>query len=370
MYLIGLAKLISKDLSPLPETSGLVDAISAYYKEHNALYSALCELTYTCNLKCFHCYNTHQKQIEFSLDQWKTTLDQLAELGCIHLTFSGGEPLLRKDLEQILEYARQKHFAINLFTNATCIDQQFANLLSKLGILEISTSLFSATPAIHDAITQKSGSWEKTICGIKLLVEKGFRVRVKCVIMKRNYDSYRDLLDLCENLGADCQFDTTLMPAGGNNLTVLSERLDDTQLRQVLSDPDVMYISGNPLEYDGGHQSSLQNDEHQLLCGAGVSYISINPYGEVYTCVQQQSPIGSLHKQSLKEIWEGSAELEAIRHRTTSDLHTCTSCQHNSYCGRCPALAEKEDGDALGPSSLACQTSSALRWVIENKGNL
>lgn len=344
--------------------------MSSYYRERLSLYSALCELTYTCNLKCFHCYNTHQNIIEQDFSFWSHTLDQLADLGCLHLTLSGGEPLLNKNFSRILEYAKKKHFALTIFSNATLINRTLALEWSRLGVLEVSTSLFSAHPLIHDSITGKTGSHAQTLRGIEILVEQGLRVRVKCLLIKSNFDTYPEVADLCETMGVDLSFDTTLMPGGGNNTSLLNQRLTPEQLKKALADPLVLHLSGNPLEYDGGHPAGPVENQHQLLCGAGITFLSINPYGDVYTCVQQQKPLGNLKLQSLQEIWESSVELNNLRNRQVSDLHTCASCQHNTYCGRCPALAEKEDGDHLGPSSHACQTSKVLHEIFSEKLNI
>lgn len=344
-----------------------MDKIGVHCKEKLIPYSALLELTYKCNLKCYICYNTHQAKPELTKQEWFSVLEQLADLGTLHLTLSGGEIFTHRDLEPIIDKAREHHFALNLFTNATLIQPRQIHWLKSKGILEISTSLFSADPAVHDCITGISGSFEKTRNTILYLKHEGFRVRVKCLLMKYNFEGYEKLLDLCESWDVYCQMDTTLMPGSGNDLSILSERLSTQQLKHVLSTNHTPSLTGNPLAYDGTHQAKLEDSQHQLLCSAGITSLSINPYGQVYSCVQQLHPAGDLKFLSLKEIWENSPEFTKVRKTNTSDLKSCGSCQHNQYCGRCPALAEKEDGDRKGKSTLACQTSEAMEWVLKEK---
>lgn len=347
----------------------LMDEISALCAEKNIPYSALLELTYKCNLKCFHCYNTPQNKKELNTHEIVDVMEQLADLGCLYLTLSGGEIYCRTDFAYLAKKAKSLGFALNIFTNATLMTPIRAKALNKLNIMEASVSIFSTDPNIHDAITRQPGSLKKTIQGLKLLADADVRTRIKCVIMKKNLQGYRNILELAKSLNAYCQFDTTLMPGNGNDLSVLSQRLDFKELKKVLSDPDVYHIEGNPLAYDGSHHSRVEKSSGnlQLSCSAGITYLSINPYGQVYSCVQQMQPAGDLRLQDLKTIWQTSPVFLKARGVTTDSLSTCSSCQHNSYCGRCPALAEKEDGDILGPSTLACKTSEVMHQIYSER---
>ena len=287
----------------------------------------------------------------------------------MHLTLSGGEIYSRPDFEEIATEAKNMGFALNIFTNATMLTKEKVSFIKNLGVLEVGISILSIHDEVHDAITKKPGSLQKTLEGLKLLTDQDVRVKVRCLIMKNNLKDYEKVRTLAMGYGATCQYDTTLMPGGGNDQSILGERLEKDDLIKIFSDPNVHHISENPLAYDGTHQTVVKDnfEDFQLMCGAGITYLSINPYGEVFSCVQQLDPAGSLLNQSLEDIWETSPTFTRARGVTFDSLESCSSCSNNHICGRCPALAEKEDGDFLGPSSIACTTSDALRTVYETK---
>ena len=99
------------------------------------------EITYRCNLRCSHCYQTGASgEKELTTEEIYSALDELADLGCLYLTFTGGEILLREDLFDIAKYARKKEFAIRLFTNGTLIDEKVADKIKNLSPLSVEIS--------------------------------------------------------------------------------------------------------------------------------------------------------------------------------------------------------------------------------------
>jgi len=126
------------------------------------------EITYRCNLRCAHCYQTGTSGDKASGDKELTTeeiysaLDELADLACLYLTLTGGEILLRDDFFDIAKYARKKEFAIRLFTNGTLIDEKIADKIKILSPLSVEISLYGMDRLVHEDITKIPGSHEKT----------------------------------------------------------------------------------------------------------------------------------------------------------------------------------------------------------------
>ena len=108
------------------------------------------DLTYQCNLNCIHCYVVREDRPELSTSEIKDILGQLAQVGTLYLTFSGGEIFTREDFFQIAEYARKLHFALRLMTNGTLIDEQVADRVAALYPDQVSVSIYSTTPEIHN----------------------------------------------------------------------------------------------------------------------------------------------------------------------------------------------------------------------------
>ena len=125
------------------------------------------DITWRCNERCVHCYLDHDGKGEMTTDEIKDVLSQLADAGTFFLSISGGEPLMRRDCFEILEYARTLRFNVKLKTNAVMIGPKEAARIRKLGIEQVQISLYSHRPEVHDAITKLPGSLRRTIKGIR-----------------------------------------------------------------------------------------------------------------------------------------------------------------------------------------------------------
>ena len=123
------------------------------------------DLTYRCNLDCIHCYIVKQDRPELSTKEVKNILKQLAEAKTLYLTLSGGEILIREDFFEIISYARKLGFSLRLLTNGVLIDEKTADGIASLYPELVAISLYSANPETHDKITNRYGSFDKTIEG-------------------------------------------------------------------------------------------------------------------------------------------------------------------------------------------------------------
>ncbi|MFC1583936.1 radical SAM/SPASM domain-containing protein [Fibrobacterota bacterium] len=347
----------------------LLDQIGSLYREKNVPYSVLFEITGKCNLNCFHCYNARRAEPVLSLDEVEHTLKQLANLGCLYLTLSGGEVFCRHDHQAVFQKVRELGFAWNLFTNATLITEERARELKLLNVMEVSVSVFSAESEIHDGITGVPGSLAKTVRGLELLKEQGIRLNIKCVLMKRNVKDYRGIVNLANRVTASCQFDTNVMPGADNDFSPLKERLDRDDLEQVLSDNDVFPRAGKPVLEKRTHCDidDPAGNDRQLVCSAGITCMSIDPYGGVYSCIHHSQPAGSLREQDIRTIWEASPVFKQLREISPDRMEACRTCAHTSYCSRCPALAEREDGNLLGCSTWARSQAEIMRGILKGK---
>ena len=327
---------------------------------HQIPLTTILELTHRCNEKCIHCYVVQpagKPRTELTTEEWKDVLAQLASAGTMEVTFTGGEPLLRSDLFEILSEARRLNFAIKLSTNATLIGLSEATTLGKLKLWEVGVSLYSANADIHDAITTMPGSFAKTVNGIKLLTEQGLRVKIRSVLMKENISSYDELEQLAADLGVGFIQDPLLTPLSSGSHENLIHRIDKEQLRRSL-EKEVRRLFTN---FDPEKWEAVRIDKlHSSMCKAGVNFCCINPYGKVLPCVQFQLVAGDLRSQSFQEIWRSSPTFLKLRQTTNRDIKKCPDCRLLPVCFRCPGEALLVDGDAFGPSSWACLRSELM----------
>jgi radical SAM protein with 4Fe4S-binding SPASM domain len=357
----------AQESSEVEKQAPLLYRIKGRAREQNIPMHALLELTNNCNLWCRHCYITHRPaKGELTLDEIKPILDQLADLGVLFLTLTGGEALSRKDFFSIAEYARQKEFSISLFTNGTLITPPVADRLKELALERAEISILGAKAATHDAITQVEGSFEKAIEGARLLIDRGITVQLKTTWMKLNIDESEEIQDLADSIGAasfrggnliihrrDGSSESSSLAAEESQMRAMQQRrLDRHPGAQLPPDPP-------PL--------SEEQKKDIIPCGAGQTSLRIDAYGNVYPCAAINVLLGDAKTTPLAEIWYGSEELKRIRAIRLVDLPECSACDLWQRCTRCAGLALMETGSLLAASPQACRVARVQHEFLEEK---
>lgn len=311
------------------------------------LYSAFLELTYSCNLACAHCYVINSQipsyRPELTTMQVIDLLDDLSKNNVFRVIFSGGEVFARYDFIEILEYAISKRFLVDIFSNGVKVTNDIAKKIASLNIRSFQTSLYGCNSCIHDSITRCSGSFDATVNALKLFSTLGVATNIKSSFMKNNFHEYEGLQSLAESVGASFQPSFSIMPAIDGNRTALSLRISDA-----------VTIS-KMIRSQKSHIKPLSSH----ICSAGLSGISVNPYGDVYACNTLRLKIGSIFDSSIEEIWTKSEELQKIRSLKTLDRKQCLQCPYLNVCDFCPGIALTETGDTCSPYAEACTIAQA-----------
>ena len=340
----------------------VMDGLISRTVERHLPWSVHVDLTYRCNERCIHCYLDHEDHGEMKTDEIKNVLEQLAQSGTLFLTLSGGEIFLRDDLFELLEFARSLHFDISLKTNALLIDAERARKLRALSVRRIQISIYSAEPAVHDAITKVRGSLERTLTAIRFLQAEGLQVKIACPLMKQNLMAYRNVQALAAELGVPYVLDMTITPKMDGDMSLLQLRNPAQDLLPILQDPTLNPPSSSQdsaqaaqLATGSATSSGIESQAYEdIPCSAGHNSCYISPYGEVFPCVQMPVATGNLRQQRFDEIWFKSPEMERVRAVRESQLPVCSKCSIRQYCERCPGLAQMEGGDLLGAYERAC----------------
>jgi radical SAM protein with 4Fe4S-binding SPASM domain len=330
-------------------------------QEHR-LFGVTWELTYRCNTRCRHCYLVKPEgeaareaaRRELDLAQCIDVLDQLADLGVLSLTLTGGEILLRPDIMDIVHEARQRRFAVYLKTNGTLITPELADRIAELYVVQVDISLYGARPETHDGITQMPGSFERVVRAFRLLRERAVRTAARTTLMEANAHELEGMRRLVQGLGAHFGYNPNLSVMDDGCEVPLEYGLSDDALRDLWSkDPQGEGPDWEPSRYSGP------------VCNAGLNRLCIGPYGDVYPCVQLRLAAGSLWEQQLADIWRNSPVLRQLRQFTWSDLEVCHQCHLRDFCLPCLGQAWVEHGDLRRPSSVICR-QTRLRsesWV-------
>ncbi len=283
--------------------------------------SVILEVTYRCNLRCIHCYVVDRKKKELTIDEYEKLLRDLRELGTLLLTVTGGEPLIRSDIKELLLLMSDMDFAIRLFTAGYYIDENFADFLRTINLLEVEMSIYGSKPDLHDSITRVPGSFKKLTNAVKLLVERGIRTNLKFVAMKPNYRDVLNTKVLAEKIGADFYYDVIITPRDDFSSEPLQLRLSKEEMREFYSTMGISF-EFSPRKVD------------DFICNAGVGIMAISPYGEVFPCVQLRIKAGNIMEKDIADIWNNAEIFKFLRGRRLKD-YNCGSCPLVDFCFPC-----------------------------------
>ena len=195
--------------------------------------------TQACNISCIHCYRDAggKRADELSTGEGKKLLDEIAGAGFKIMIFSGGEPLLRNDIFELISYARSKGLRPVIGTNAILISADTAANLKAAGLACAGISLDSLDKAKHDWFRGFKGAWEKTVAGIDACRSVGLPFQVHTTAMNWNKDEITAITDLAVNLGAVAHHVFFLVPTGrGKDIEDTTLKTDDyeTLLARIL----------------------------------------------------------------------------------------------------------------------------------------
>lgn len=329
--------------------------------ESETLYSALIELTHKCNLSCKHCYVINSKrsslQPELTTQQVFNLLDDLYDNNVFRIIFTGGEVFVRPDFLRILEYATSKRFLIDIYSNGINVSEEDIKKISKLNIRSFQSSLYGSNAITHDSITGQNGSFFATVKTLKLLSSLGIATNIKSSFMKNNFSEYNGIKALATDIGASFQPSFSIMPAIDGNKVALPLRVEDPLIIS-----EVMEFARKSTTIDREMRLSAH------ICSAGLSGISIDPYGNVYACNTLRVKIGSILDSSIKDIWHNSFELKKIRAIRNRDRKQCVQCSHFDVCNFCPGIALTETGNMLKPYAEACTIAQAHSNTFKEGG--
>ena len=352
------------------------------------------DITYACNLKCKHCYSNSGKPLEdeLSTDQVIKIIDVLDKQSIPAIAFSGGEPLIRKDIFQITKYANDKGIYVGIATNGTMINKDKAKEMKKSGIEFVQISLDGATPETHDSFRGIDGIYNKTINGIKNCVEEEFFVNIASTVTKYNYKEIPNIIDLCQKLKVNWFMAYNFIPTGRGEFIInndlnpfereellkkLWDKLKKNKNINILSTAPQLSRVALQLDYNNNkkiipthfYNPTLSNNLINLAefiggCGCGRFYCAIRPNGDIEPCVFFPYKVGNIINENFENIWENNKILNELRNKDILKGN-CGKCDYRYYCGGCRARAYSYTNDYL-QSDPGCINNIEL-WKQKNK---
>lgn len=357
------------------------------------------DVTLACNMKCRHCNVEASDPLEneLSLEEVRTLVDEMFNIGVYDLSITGGEPLMRKDWREILLHVHQySSWKLTLNTNGTLWGEaDVAFVAENVPSFLVSVSIDGHTPETYGILRRNASeepyksAFEKAIRTVQLLKEYGAAVALNYTITKATIGHFLDTVELANTLGVGI-LGIKFFPYGRGK-TYLDELEIDyqswasllrtlTQLKEEdstfggvslsTSCPWEMYV---PLMTDGyteeeveriwNYESPLKNEHYRSFrdvgCNAGVTSCAISPDGSVYPCGTVSAKIpavycGNTREGGLLRVWETSPFLQKLRELTVSHIEGhCNDCAYATLCGGgCRARALVHCGALTAPDTL------------------
>jgi radical SAM protein with 4Fe4S-binding SPASM domain len=380
--------------------------------------------TYQCNLRCRHCYeNAGGKRPELSTDEAKQALDKISKIagiGLPALSFSGGEPLSRRDFFEIASYAKKRIGYVSIASNGTLLTRDNAKRIKDTQIDYVEISIDGATPQVHDEFRGIPGAFERAIEGVKNCVDEGVDTCIATVLHRDNVYELNKLIDLAKNL--DVRFmHFNYIPTGRAKAHVELDLTPDERLhvlqtigKEIIS----LYLQAKEEELKFGKTNvkvdrffstcpqyasvtkelSQEHGEKFLVeahyaakrgvenaanflggCGAGRLYCCLEPNGDIKPCVffptSRETVLGNMLEDSFENIWDNNQLLWKLRTRENLEDYIvngkqvgCGNCTDKYICGGCRARAYSYfDGNVNSPDVGCIHNKPLWKRLIGNE---
>jgi radical SAM protein with 4Fe4S-binding SPASM domain len=303
-------------------------------------------VTRECNMKCSHCYiNATDKKLdnELNTNEAKNLMNQIYQVSRPLLILSGGEPLLRPDIYELISYGSKIGLKMGLGSNGSLIDEAAAKKLKKAGIATVSISLDSNVKAQHDEFRGISGAWEKAVEACKFLRRNNVLVQVNTTLTQQNYDQIDHIMGLAESIGVENFHLFFLVPTGrGTKMSDISPVQYEEMITKTFAKTANHTLNVRPSCAPQFMRiaKDMGLDMRQWIrgCIAGLYYCRVYPNGDVTPCPYLPIKVGNVREKSFAEIWFNSEIFKALRDPGALK-GKCGACEYRSLCGGCRARA-------------------------------
>ncbi len=261
-------------------------------------------LTHLCQCRCVHCYDATNTPFS-NADSLKTVevfsiLDQAVSMGCTEVCFTGGEPLLREDLLDLIRYSRRLQLVTKINTNGLLLSRGMVSELKKAGLACCFVSIDSPDPEVHNMLRGHANCHESALKGLRELVSQGIAASITTYARRESIHNgeLQQIIDLAHELDLETVRILFPVPMGGffDDQSKVLNFEERERVRQYLNDPIV----------------TMESQKEGTRCTAAVTKLNILPDGAVTPCVFVPKDYGNIRKDSLESIWERMTEFDRL----------------------------------------------------------
>ena len=327
------------------------------------------ELTAGCNLSCLHCRRLEvSKELskkDLSTQACRELIRQIADTAKPILVFSGGEPLLRPDLFDLVDEAKSRGLETAIATNGTLIDGKVAQEIKRHGVRRVAVSLDGPSSVIHDGFRGEKGAFDKTILGCMALRRSGISLQINSTLARHNAEYREELYQLAIALGADAFHLFMLVPVGCGLEIAKTHQLTGAEYEEILrwlyqkSLEKKIHVRATCAphyfriirEESAKEKRPLQHSKSGFQamtrgCLAGTSICFISHKGEIFPCGYLPVTAGRFPDVSFESVWRDSPAFLRLRNPKEL-LGKCGICEFKKVCMGCRARAFYETGNFM-----------------------
>lgn len=344
-----------------------------YFKNKPQLTNLHIEITSKCNERCVHCYIPHENKLcNIEPDLFYNILEQCKKMNVLHLTLSGGEPMMHNNFIDFLKKCNEYNFSVNVLSNLTLLNKTIIEEMKRNRLLSVQVSLYSMDANIHDTITQMKGSFEKTKNAILKLRENDIPLQISCPIIKQNMNCYNDVINWGKAHNINVASDYVIIARYNHTTQNLSNRLPMNDVKKVINqriinEPKYLEL----MEKEAEKKKNMNPDD--FVCSICHSSICIADNGNVFPCAGWQDyVVGNVNETSLNDIWNNSIKVQYLRNLRRRDFPKCIQCPENDFCTMCMVRNANEHplGDPLAVNEYFCNIAKLhKKMVLDRKCN-
>jgi len=352
---------IKHSIKSIPVSNGALGMGCIGYPGH-----PVWEITSACNLGCIHCHAASGNPLsnELSTDEGKKLIDQIAQMENFRtLIYTGGEPLVRPDIFELLNYSKRAGLANIIATNGTLIDEEMAWKLKECGVVCNAISIDATDPNIHNFVRNKQGAFELAMRAIEATKKAGILLQINTTAMEYNMANLEELVDFVDLQNCGIMLMYQLVAVGrGEKIkdaalkTTSNQKLIELITRKQKNVKTIIEPVAGPqywpymLEQKNLHKSRIGLELAKKVfhgCAAGRDFFYIKANGDVWPCPFVEVTAGNVREKDIKSIYKESVVFKNLKNREISLKGLCGECNYKSICGGCRGRAWAYNGDYL-----------------------
>lgn len=374
-----------KDASPPPlpveggwsENDSRVSRFVVALCDGGTLYEIHWDVTNACNCRCRHCYN-HGAQTgrrndrggEMGDKECLEVLKALRERGVFRVVFSGGEPLMRHGMLDLLCEARGLGFQVVLYTNGTLVTPECARRLADFRLAAVGVSVYGACTATHDAATGIQGSFDRSLNALKLLSGLGVNTVMKCVALHANVAELADMRAIGAQVAKHTQVNYVFYPGMDGAPDTGGQMLRMAEIVELAMDCESGLHFG-----ETSRQLCRYELGREFVCTRALRSLYLNPHGQVFPCIAIPRTLGhwrNVFGGELANKADARSELSHWREFRFSAVPRCGTRTYCAFChSACPGDALLLHGDEHAPPTNHCRLAigkyAAVQWLANQK---